>query len=588
MAEGRTRRRLAAILAADAVGYSRLVRADEEGTIARLKALRQDLIDPKLSEYDGRTVKLMGDGMLVEFASVVDAVRAAVDIQRALAEHNAGLPEDRRIAFRIGVNLGDVVIDGDDIHGDGVNVAARLEALAEPGGICISGAVYDQVRDRLDLRFEDLGDREVKNIDRPVSVWRWVKDAARAPAPLASPEEPLQLPEKPSIAVLPFTNMSGDPEQEYFADGITEDIITVLSQISGLFVIARNSSFTYKGRAVDVKQVAHELGVRYVLEGSVRRAGNRVRITAQLIDAGDGHHLWAERYDRQVDDVFAVQDDITRKMATALQVKLTWGETSHVWQTGTRDFEAWRCMMQAFEHWYRFSAVDNAETRRLCEQAVSVDPDYGAAWALLAWTFWFEARFLHAPNPDDLIERFERLTDKVLALGNAPAQAHHLEGAVHMLRGELDLAVEALTRAIELAPSNAELHGLLGTAFNFLGKPGEGVAHANTAIRLSPRAPEFVLWVLAEGLRWSGALDQALAVAKRCVAQAPDSYIAHVKLTSILIDLDRKGEAMEAAKKVLALDPKFSVEVYGRTQNYTDPDRLAHVLDGLRKAGLPG
>ncbi len=588
MAEGRTRRRLAAILAADAVGYSRLVRADEEGTIARLKALRQDLIDPKLSEYDGRTVKLMGDGMLVEFASVVDAVRAAVDIQRALAEHNAGLPQDRRIAFRIGVNLGDVVIDGDDIHGDGVNVAARLEALAEPGGICISGAVYDQVRDRLDLRFEDLGDREVKNIDRPVSVWRWVKDAARAPAPLASPEEPLQLPEKPSIAVLPFTNMSGDPEQEYFADGITEDIITVLSQISGLFVIARNSSFTYKGRAVDVKQVAHELGVRYVLEGSVRRAGNRVRITAQLIDAGDGHHLWAERYDRQVDDVFAVQDDITRKMATALQVKLTWGETSHVWQTGTRDFEAWRCMMQAFEHWYRFSAVDNAETRRLCEQAVSVDPDYGAAWALLAWTFWFEARFLHAPNPDDLIERFERLTDKVLALGNAPAQAHHLEGAVHMVRGELDLAVEALTRAIELAPSNAELHGLLGTAFNFLGKPGEGVAHANTAIRLSPRAPEFVLWVLAEGLRWSGALDQALAVAKRCVAQAPDSYIAHVKLTSILIDLDRKGEAMEAAKKVLALDPKFSVEVYGRTQNYTDPDRLAHVLDGLRKAGLPG
>ena len=587
MAEGRTRRRLAAILAADVVGYSRLVRADEEGTLARLKALRQDLIEPKLTEHNGRIVKLMGDGILVEFASVVDAVRAAVDIQRAVAERNADLPEDGRIEFRIGINLGDVVIDGDDIHGDGVNVAARLEALAEPGGICISGAVYEQVRDRIDLQFEDLGDREVKNIDRPVWVWRWVKDAETAAAPRTAPEEPLQLPEKPSIAVLPFTNMSGDPEQEYFADGITEDIITVLSQISELFVIARNSSFSYKGRAVDVKQVAHELGVRYVLEGSVRRAGNRLRITAQLIDADDGHHLWAERYDREVDDVFAVQDDITRKMATALQVKLTWGETSHLWQAGTRDFEAWRCMMQAFEHWYKFSAVDNAEARRLCEQAVSIDPDYGAAWALLAWTFWFEARFLHAPNPEDLLEQFERLTNKVLALETAPAQAHHLKGAVHMMRGELDLAVEALTRAVELAPSNAELHGLLGTALNFLGKPGEGVAHANTAIRLSPRPPEFVLWVLVEGLRWSGALDEALAVAKRCVAQAPNSYLAHVKLTSILIDLDRKHEAMDAAKKVLALDPKFSVEVYGRTQNYTDPDRLARVLDGLRKAGLP-
>ena len=289
-------RRLAAILATDVVGFSRLIRADEEGTIAALKALRVDIIDPKLAEHHGRIVKLMGDGMLAEFPSVVDAVRAAVATQQAVRAHNSGLPEDKRIAFRVGINLGDVVIDGDDIHGDGVNLAARLEGLAKPGGICISGSVHEQIRDRIDPAFEDLGEQEVKNIDRPVRVWQWIADARLAAGVSAKTDQPLPLPDKPSIAVLPFENMSGDPEQEYFSDGISEDLTTALSRFDGLVVITRNSAFTYKGEAVDVKRVGRELGVRYVLEGSVRRAGERVRVYAQLVDAETDRHVWADRF----------------------------------------------------------------------------------------------------------------------------------------------------------------------------------------------------------------------------------------------------------------------------------------------------
>ena len=310
-------RRLAAIMATDVVGYSRLIRADEEGTLAALKALRADLIDPKIAEHHGRIVKLMGDGMLVEFASIVDAVHAAVETQRAVTDHNTDVPVDKRIDLRIGINLGDVVIDGDDIQGDGVNVAARLESMAEPGGICISGMVFESVRDRMDVPFEDMGEQAVKNIDRPVRVWRWLAGDGVAPSEPFGATEPLPLPEKPSIAVLPFDNMSDDPDQEYFTDGMTEDIITDLSKISGLFVIARNSTFTYKGKPTKVKQVAKELGVRYVLEGSVRRVGNQVRINVQLIDATTGGHLWADRYDGTLDDVFAVQAEVARSVAAA-------------------------------------------------------------------------------------------------------------------------------------------------------------------------------------------------------------------------------------------------------------------------------
>ena len=321
MSEG-PQRRLAAIFAADVVGYSRLIRADEDGTLAALKNLQKDVIDPKLAAHHGRIVKLMGDGMLVEFGSVVDAVRAAVETQRAIAERNVEIPEEKRIEFRIGVNLGDVVIDDDDIHGDGVNVAARLEGLAEPGGICVSGNVYEEVRDRTTFAFEDLGDQEVKNIDRPVRVWRWIAEAGMTASVAAKTDQPLPLPDKPSIAVLPFDNMSGDPEQEYFADGIAEDVITALSRFRSLFVIARNSSFSYKGTSPDIRTVARELGVRYVVEGSVRKAGNRVRITAQLIDATSGNHLWADRFDGSLDDVFDLQDQITEQIVVAVEPEI--------------------------------------------------------------------------------------------------------------------------------------------------------------------------------------------------------------------------------------------------------------------------
>ena len=333
-------RRLAAIFAADVVGYSRLIRADEEGTLARVKSLLGELIEPKIAGHRGRIVKLMGDGVLAEFASVVDAVRAAVEIQTSAPARNTDQRTEKHIEMRIGVNLGDVVIDGDDIHGDGVNVAARLEGLAEPGGVYVSAAVYDQVRDRLDFPFEDLGEQKVKNIDRPVRVWRWVRDAEASSPEVAGTKEFKPLPDKPSIVVLPFDNMSRDPDQEYFSDGISEDIITDLSKVSGLFVIARNSAFVYKGKAFNVSDVCRELGVRFALEGSIRKAGNRVRITAQLIDGASGGHLWAERYDRDLTDIFEVQDDVTQQIVGALKVTLSAAEKSQIVDGGTKNVDA--------------------------------------------------------------------------------------------------------------------------------------------------------------------------------------------------------------------------------------------------------
>ena len=372
-------RRLAAILVADVVGYSRLIRVDEEGTIAALKALRADLVDPKLAEHHGRIVKLMGDGMLAEFPSVVDAVRAAVETQLAVTEHNSALPEDMRIEFRIGINLGDVLIDGDDIHGDGVNVAARLEGLAETGGICVSGKVYEEVRDRTTFAFEDLGDQEVKNIDRPVRVWRWITEAGMMASVSTKTDEPLPLPDKPSIAVLPFENMSGDVEQEYFAGGIAEDIITALSRVGWFFVIARNSSFAFKGRAGDVKQVARELGIRYVLEGSVRKGGARLRVSAQLIDATTGNHIWADRYDGGLDDVFDLQDRITESVVGAIEPKLRHFEIDRALRKQPNSLDAYDYVLRASAHLAAFRKSDYQAARPLLAKAIELEPRYATA-----------------------------------------------------------------------------------------------------------------------------------------------------------------------------------------------------------------
>jgi len=384
------KRRLAAIMATDVVGYSRLIRADEEGTIAALKALRADLINPKIDEYHGRIVKLMGDGMLVEFASVVDAVHAAVETQQAVVDHNSDVPADKRIELRIGINLGDVVIDGDDIQGDGINVAARLEGMAEPGGICVSGMVYEGVRDRIDVPFDDLGEQTLKNISRPIRVYRARMDgadtSARQQVATTASVRPSR-PAKPSVAVLPFENMSGDPEQEYFADGIAEDIITSLSKLSQLLVIARNSSFTYKGKAVKVQEIARDLGVRYLIEGSVRKAGNRVRITAQLIDCDTGGHLWAERFDRELTDIFAMQDEVTQEIVSAMAVKLTADQRERLKTKGTRNMEAYDYFLRGREQQRLQTLEGSARAEALLKRVIHLDPEYAPAYAYLSFTY---------------------------------------------------------------------------------------------------------------------------------------------------------------------------------------------------------
>ena len=383
MAEERVQRRLSAILAVDMVGYSRLIGADEEGTIERQRAHRAELIDPQIANQGGRIVKTMGDGLLVEFASVVDAVKCAVAVQSGMAEREAEVPDQRRIQYRVGVNLGDIVIDGDDILGDGVNIAARLEGLAEPGGVCVSAKVFEEIGNKLDVAFEDLGPQEVKNIATPVRAYRVTLN--RVPSTPIAAASPVHL-EKPSIAVLPFDNMSGDPEQEFFSDGLAEDIITALSKIERMRVIARHSTFAYKGQALDLRRIAGELGVRYVLEGSVRRGGDRLRITAQLIDADDGSHLWAERYDRPVDDLFDIQDEITKEIVTSLRVKLTDGEEARVWARGTNNIDAWQFSVRAMELFREFTPSGYLEARELAERAVELDPDYAHAWAALGFT----------------------------------------------------------------------------------------------------------------------------------------------------------------------------------------------------------
>jgi len=377
MAEARVQRRLAAILAADVAGYSRLMGVDEEGTLAALKKLRRELADPKIKEHRGRIVKTTGDGLLVEFASVVDAVRCAVDVQREMSERNTGVPAERRIEFRIGINLGDIIKDGRDIYGDGVNVAARLEALAEPGGICVNRVVRDQVRDKLDFAFEDAGEQRVKNIARPLRVYH-VRPGQLADEEMSAAQPPLALPDKPSLAVLPFTNMSGDPEQEFVSDGIAEDVISALSHYPSLFVIARNSTFTYKGRAVDVKQVGRELGVRYVLEGGVRKAGNRIRVTAQLIEAETGNHVWANRYDRDLADIFAVQDEITHALTTALTPAIADAELRRAIRKPPESLDAWAAYQRGLWHLSKANSEDDTIAQNFFRQAIDLDPTFAS------------------------------------------------------------------------------------------------------------------------------------------------------------------------------------------------------------------
>src|SRR5438552_1207250 len=457
MAEDRVERRLAAILAADVAGYSRLMGADEEGTLAALKAHRRAVLDPKITEHRGRIVKTTGDGLLVEFASVVDAVRCAVDIQRQMAERNAGVAAEQRIEFRIGLNVGDIIIDDKDIYGDGVNIAARLEGLAAPGGICVSRVVRDQVRDKLDFSFEDMGEQQVKNIARPVRTHRVRLDSPidePSAAAVATTRSAQPLPQKPSIAVLPFANMSGDAEQEYFSEGITEDIITNLSHNHAFFVISRSTSFAFKGPAVDVGKIGRELGVRYVLEGSVRRAGNRVRITAQLIEAASGHHLWADRYDRELADVFAVQDEISRSITGAIAPGIIAAEIRQAQRKGPDQLDAWDRTVRAHWHIRRFTQVDLAEARRLLEEAIDLDPTNSMAHADLAFARHFDAALGWGDGPAESHVRLGEAARHAVAADDSDAMAHTALAIFDLFSNRHEEAWRRLQRALELNPNS--------------------------------------------------------------------------------------------------------------------------------------
>ena len=513
-----TERRLMAILAADVAGYSRLVGADEEGTLARWKAHFRELIEPKIAEHHGRIVRITGDGLLVEFASVVAAVKCAVEVQRAMIQRNAGVLQEKRIEFRMGVNVGDVVIDGTDMWGDGVNVAARLEALAEPGGICVSGRVQEDVHGSLEIAFEDTGEQQLKNIARPVRVYRvQLKSATKAALVL-------QLPRKPSIAVLPFNNMSGDPEQEYFADGMVEEIITALSRTRWLFVIARNSSFTYKGRAVDVKQVGRELGVRYVLEGSVRRAANRVRITAQLIDVSTGAHLWADRFDGSLEDIFDLQDQVTASVVGAIAPRLEQAEVERAKHKPTESLDAYDYFLRGIASLHSWTKESNDEALRLFNKAIELDSDFASAYGMASWCY------VRRKGSRWMIDRVQetaetaRLARRAVELGWDDAIALAWGGfALAYVVHDVDAGAALIDRALLLNPNLAEAWHFSGWVRIYLGEPEVAIEHLVHAMRLSPLDPlTFVAQMaIAFAHFFAGRYDDASSWAEKALAVSP-------------------------------------------------------------------
>jgi adenylate cyclase len=585
LATGRVERRLAAILAADVAGYSRLMGADEEGTHERLKALRRELADPKIKEHRGRIVKTTGDGLLIEFASVVDAVRCAVEVQREMAERNTDVAPDRRIEFRMGINLGDIIKDGHDIYGDGVNVAARLEALAEPGGICVSRVVRDQVRDKLAFSFEDMGEQQVKNIVRPVRVHRIVLGEgpnASEPTTAVPPKPALALPDKPSIAVLPFQNMSGDPEQEYFADGMVEEITTALSRIRWLFVIARNSSFKYKGQAIDVKQVGRELGVRYVLEGSVRRAGQRVRITAQLIDAVADAHLWADRFDGSLEDVFDLQDQVAISVAGVIEPTLRAAEIRRSSDRPTHDLTAYDLYLRALaltSSWERDAIIRALD---LLERAIERDPGYGAALAQAARCH----QDLHVnnwtDNPEESRRRGIDLARRALQVaGEDPNVLSSAGYTLGYLGEEIDVAIALLDRALKLNPSCALCWQRSGWLRLWAGQPDPAIESFQNSLRLDPRegrANPFMGIGVAHF--FARRFEDAKATLLQSLQEKPNWVPTYRFLSSCYTHMGRLDEARETIERLRSL----TNVVVPSAMNWRNPEHRELYLSGLRLA----
>lgn len=626
MPEERIKRKLAAILSADVEGYSRLMGEDEVSTVRTIESHRK-LMTKLILDHRGRVVDSPGDNLLAEFASVVDAVQCAVEIQQVLRSKNAELAENRRMEFRIGINLGDVIEEGERIYGDGVNIAARIEGLAEGGGICVSGSAYEQIENKLALGYEFIGEHAVKNIKKPIRVykvplktkesngmtvdekgrlktWQWSALAGAAlvilgavgitiwtlylrpdvpPIPLRQTET-AKMPEKPSIAVLPFINMSGDPEQEYFSDGITEDIITDLSKVSGLFVIARNSVFTYKGKAVRIEEVGEALGVRYVLEGSVRKADNRVRITAQLIDASTGGHIWAERYDKELKDIFALQDDVTNEIVSALAVKLTDEEQKRIVGIGTENLEAYDYTLRGLEYLNRYTKEANTFARDLFQKAIDLDPRYASAYSRLGLTHMMEWSFGWSRDPASIEQAFER-AKQALALDESEPQAHSLLSFVYLWRKEYDQSIAEIEKAIELDPNNADGLASLADVFTWAGRPEEAIPLMLKAIQLNPIYPVWYLWNLGHAYYLTEQCEKAIETLKKLIDRNPNFLPAYSYLAACFVELGRDEEALIDAAGLERLT-HISIEDWKARLPYKDPKVLDRLFGALKKAGI--
>ena len=614
-------RKLAAILSGDVEGYSRLMGDNEVATVRILTEYRE-AIGSAVARHGGRVVDAPGDNVLAEFPSVVDAVQCAVEIQGELGSRNADLPVSRRMQFRIGINLGDVIVEGQRLYGDGVNIAARMEGLAEAGGLCLSGTAYDQVEGKLPFGYDFLGEHTVKNIARPVRVyrlrlgprppdgpalgkrsadrrvvtrvvgavaiamllgvggwagWRWLGTPASSG---------LALPDKPSVAVLPFTNLSQDPTQEYFSDGVTEDLITGLSKVSGLFVIARNSVFTYKGRAVKVGEVSRDLGVRYVLEGSVQRAGRRVRITAQLVDAVTGYHIWAERYDREVSDIFGLQDEVTQQIIRAMAVKLTESERGRMGRAPTGDPEAYDLGLRGQEERTQTTREANAQARRLYVKALDLDPEYAQAYLGLSWAHLQSWQLLWSTDPDSL-ERARELAERAIALNDTLAAGHSLLAQIYLWKKEHDRAIAEAERAVALAPNDADGYETLAEVLGWAGRPEDSIRFIRQAMRLNPHYPFYYLWTLGHAYYLTGRTGDAVDAFNKVVQQNPNFVPAHAYLAVLFTEMGRQKDAREAWEKARRLSPEASLSNLKQRLPYRRPADLDRLLTAAHKAMLP-
>ena len=592
MAQNVFKRKLTAVLIADVVGYSRLMDEEDMTTVRNLREY-QKVIASHISQYRGRVVDSPGDNLLSEFKSVVDAVQCAVDIQRELAERNAKFSDNRKMEYRIGVNLGDVIQEGKKIYGDGINVAARLEALAEPGGICISGIVYDQVKKKINLKYHFVGKKRIKNIEEPVDVYQVIFVESSEPDELikANVEKmAFPLPKKPSIAVLPFTNMSGDPAQEYIGDGISENIINALSMGSAIFVIARNSTFTYKERAVKVQDVAEDLGVRYVLEGSVQKSGDWLRVTAQLIDALNGHHLWSEKYDRKMGELFDLQDEITKKIVVSLQVELTFGEQARVFAKSTDNLDAWCYGVKGNYLLDKFNKEDNIKARELFEAAIKLDPGHLSAIVWLGATHTVDAAYGWSESSVDSFKRAHELAQKALSLDDKSANVHILLGTIYLAQRLHDKAITAGNRSISLAPNLSIAHAHLAATMFFSGRFEEAIALTEKAMRLSPCYPAFYLSPLARSHAFRGRYEEAIATSNQLydrgrIGDYPEEW-ALIHLAGLYVAVGRKDEARDLVAEALKINPSLSLEFFKQTQPFKNPAHMQRELAALKKAGL--